>query len=115
VLDEPLLIYTTCPDDATGEKLARLLVETCLAACVNLTPHLKSIYAWEGRVEEASEVGLSIKTRCSLKEKVCDLVMAHHPYKTPALWCMPMEAGSQATLEWLVQVTQDKDHEGLRH
>ncbi len=109
--DDSFLIYTTCPDEDTGKKLARLLVESRLAACVNITPHLASVYFWEGRVEEAFEVGLAIKTRQLLKDKVWAFISVHHPYKTPALWGMPIEVGSQGTLEWLRSATLCHENE----
>ena len=60
-----LLVMTTVPDLATGERLARLLVEARLAACVNIIAGVTSIYRWQGAVEQASEHQLLIKTSAS--------------------------------------------------
>ncbi|MBN2887574.1 MAG: divalent-cation tolerance protein CutA, partial [Chromatiaceae bacterium] len=59
------LIYCTCPDHDTATRLAEQLVESRLAACVNVLPGLTSIYRWEARIEQASETLLLIKTRAA--------------------------------------------------
>ncbi|HEY5720678.1 MAG TPA: divalent-cation tolerance protein CutA, partial [Gammaproteobacteria bacterium] len=61
--DPHLLVLCTCPDSVTAERLATLLVERQLAACVNLLPGLTSIYRWQGRVESTTETLLLAKTR----------------------------------------------------
>ena len=81
--------------------LARRLVEEHLAACVNVLPPMDSIYRWEGKVEEASERQLIIKTTVTrveaLKRRLSDL----HPYDVPELLVLSVSDGSDAYLRWL--------------
>ena len=53
--DEHLLVYCTCPDDDVAERLAGLLVERRMAACVNIIGPVRSIYRWQGKVEDDEE------------------------------------------------------------
>ena len=62
-MSEPIVVLTNCPDDAVADRIARTLVESGLAACVNRLAPVASVYRWRGAVERATETPLLIKTR----------------------------------------------------
>lgn len=100
---EVLLVLTNLPDEASAEVLAQHLVEHRLAACVNRLAPGRSIYRWQGRVEQASEIPLLIKTTRERYAAVEAAVRALHPYDVPELVAVPVEIGLAAYLDWVVQ------------
>jgi periplasmic divalent cation tolerance protein len=102
---EPLLILTNLPDVASAEKLARALIESRAAACVNVLAACRSIYRWQGAVETAEEVPLLIKTTAANYPRVEALVRAQHPYELPELIAAPITHGLPAYLDWLAKET----------
>ncbi len=99
------LIYVTAPDMAEAEKLATMLVEKRLAACVNILPKMKSVYRWQGRVETAQEVVLIFKTRSELVEKLISTVAQAHSYEVPCVVSWPISEGHQPFLDWIFNET----------
>jgi periplasmic divalent cation tolerance protein len=95
------LALVTAPDTATAERIARALVEERLAACVNLVPGLRSLYRWQGSVEDAAEVLLVVKTCSDRLPALTERVLALHPYDVPELLRIPVRGGSEAYLGWL--------------
>jgi periplasmic divalent cation tolerance protein len=106
--DEPVLLYTTYPSVVEAEQAGRKLVEAGLAACVNVIPGMHSVYRWQGKIEEADEAVMIIKTRTSLAEKVTTAVKAEHAYDTPAVLVLPILGGSQPYIEWIMKETERK-------
>lgn len=103
---KPLLVLTNVPDEATAGKLARALVETRAAACVNVLAQCRSIYRWQGVVESAEEIPLLIKTTAANFPAVENIVRAQHPYEVPELVAVPIVQGLPAYLEWLGRETE---------
>jgi periplasmic divalent cation tolerance protein len=103
-MDEGLIVYTTFPDEAVGLAIAEALVREKLAACVNLIPGMRSVYAWKGEVGRGAEVVGIIKTRAGLREEVCAALKARHPYETPIVLFLPI-GGDEGTLDWLMAET----------
>ncbi len=95
------VVLLTAPDAATAQRLARALVEERLAACVNRIPGLRSIYRWQGAVQEDAEELLIAKTLRAripaLAKRVADL----HPYALPEVIALPVVGGSAAYLDWI--------------
>lgn len=104
---EPLLVLTNLPDVASAEKLARALVESRAAACVNVFAACRSIYRWQGAVETADEIPLLIKTTRAAYPRVEAVVRAQHPYAVPELIAVPITHGLPAYLEWLAEETEE--------
>ena len=90
----------TVPDKASGEKIARALVEERLAACVNLVPGLSSVYRWEGKIQQEAECLLIIKSAVEF-EKLRARIKALHPYELPEIISVPIGQGDHAYLQWL--------------
>lgn len=104
--DKPVILYVTCPDLATAERIGGEIVRDRLAACANILPGMTSIYQWQGAVERAQEVVLLLKTRSGLAEAVTAAVLARHPYDTPAVLRIDVAGGAEAYLAWILAETQ---------
>lgn len=102
---EPLLVLTNVPDRAVAEKLAHVLVEARVAACVNVLASCRSIYRWQGAVESADELPVLIKTIDTHYAAVEKLIRAHHPYAVPEVIAIPITQGLPAYLDWLTRET----------
>ncbi len=94
-------VLITAPDSEVGTSLARALVAEGLAACVNLVPGVRSIYRWEGAVQDDTEVLLIAKTREALLSALTARVEVLHPYDVPEVVALPIVGGSAAYLAWL--------------
>lgn len=98
-------VYVTCPDDASARRLARALLERRLVACANLVP-VTSLYHWEGRVEEAGEVAMFLKTRRALVPAVVQAVKELHPYQVPCAVGFELGEGSPDYYAWVEAETR---------
>lgn len=94
------LVQTTIDTLERAQAFAHALVEARLAACVQILP-IHSVYRWEGRVCGESEHLLQAKTRGACYAALEAFVRAHHPYITPELVRLPIEAGADAYLRWI--------------
>lgn len=102
------IILNTCPTQDVAQQLAEVLIKNRLAACVNIVPQVYSIYEWQDKIEQESEVLLLIKTRAELYEAIETLVTKLHPYEVPELVTVPIVAGLSAYFSWINEVTQPK-------
>jgi periplasmic divalent cation tolerance protein len=98
---DALVILTTLGTQEDGERLAGLLVESELAACVQILPPMISIYRWQGAVERASEVLLLIKTTRAAYPRLETVIKENHPYQTPEIVALGVETGLADYLNWL--------------
>ncbi len=104
-----MLVYCTCPDAATADRLARAVVDARLAACVNALPGLRSTYRWNGRLEQADEVLLLIKTTGLRLDALTQRLRELHPYELPEVLAVEASAGLPEYLQWVAQQTRDDD------
>ncbi len=102
---EYVIVLTTLPADADGAAFARGLVEERLAACVNLSAPMDSIYRWEGTIETETERQLVIKTSRDRVVELWDRVREMHPYDMPEFLVMPIIDGNDAYLRWVAEST----------
>ncbi len=100
--DDARVVLMTAPDQEVAQRIARTLVEERLAACVNLVPGVRSIYRWQGAVEEDAEVLLLAKTGRTRCAALAARVQALHPYELPEIVVLPVDGGSQRYLDWIV-------------
>jgi periplasmic divalent cation tolerance protein len=103
--DQLSIILVTAPSLEVANQLAHGLVSERLAACVNVLPQVMSTYVWEGRLEQAEEVLLMIKTRRARYATLEQYVRAHHPYDTPEIVEIPAGRVAPAYWEWVVKET----------
>jgi len=96
------VVLVTCGTLEESRKIARAVVEKHLAACVNIVTHaVESFYMWEGKLENASEYLLVIKTSDERLEALKKEVLEMHSYDTPEFVALPIASGAEAYLEWL--------------
>jgi periplasmic divalent cation tolerance protein len=99
--DDVRVAFATAPDAAAAERIARALVEERLVACANLVGSVRSIYRWKGRVEDADEVMLVLKTRADRVGALAERLRALHPHEVPELLVLPVESGLAPYLDWV--------------
>ena len=95
------IILCTCPDKDTAEKIAHLLVNDKLAACVNILPGITSVYRWHEQLESAQEQLLLIKAYKSSYQAIETTIKMHHPYELPEIIAVPIENGLPEYLHWI--------------
>jgi periplasmic divalent cation tolerance protein len=104
-MERAVLLYTTWPSIVEAETAGKALVERRLAACVNILPGMISHYRWQGKVEQAEEAVMMIKTRASLAGEVAKAVKALHSYEVPAVMVLPVEDVDPGYHRWIVEET----------
>lgn len=95
------VVLVSVPDKKTANKVGRGLVEARFAACVSMVPEVTSIYRWQGKVEEASELLLVIKTRTALVPELSEFVRKLHPHSVPEIIALPIHHGHRSYLDWI--------------
>jgi periplasmic divalent cation tolerance protein len=102
-MTDKIVILSTASSEEEAARLAGLLVEQRLAACVNVVPRVRSFYRWKGVVESADEWLLVIKSSRGLFSDVCGLLEKQHSYEVPEAIALPILDGASSYLEWLDQ------------
>ena len=105
-MNSTLVLLCTCPEESVARTLAGGLVEERLAACVNVLPSVRSIYRWQGALQEDSEALMVIKTGATRYREAEDWLRRNHPYDVPEIIALPVEQGLPAYLEWVVRETR---------
>ncbi len=98
---EHIIVFVTAPDEDTAVEIARVLVEEGLAACANIVKDIRSIYKWQGKMEDKSEVLMIAKTSRDRFEDLAKRVKGMHPYDVPEIISVPITQGSDAYIKWL--------------
>jgi periplasmic divalent cation tolerance protein len=96
-----ILVLTHLPDQPAAMELARALVKERLAACVNVGAPVQSMYHWQGQIETADEIPVTIKTRAALYPRVEAAILASHPYELPEIVAVPLLDGLRPYLDWI--------------
>jgi periplasmic divalent cation tolerance protein len=102
---DAIVVLVTTPTPERAAEIARALVEERLAACGNVLPAIRSIYRWEGKVQDEAEALLVLKTTRARFEALRERVLALHPYQVPEIIALPVEAGSAPYLGWIAGET----------
>jgi periplasmic divalent cation tolerance protein len=95
------VVLITVPDADTATGLGRALVEARLAACVNVVPGVRSLYRWEGKVQDDAELLLVVKTRADRIAALAARVRELHPSELPEILALSAVGGSEAYLDWV--------------
>jgi periplasmic divalent cation tolerance protein len=100
------LVITNLPDRDSAGKLAHLLIERRLAACINILSPCRSVYRWKGKTEDTEEFPVLIKTTRARYPELEAAIRAAHPYELPEIIAVPLAGGLPAYLEWVEAETQ---------
>jgi len=104
--DDVILVLTNVPDREIAKKLACQIIAEKLAACVNISADILSIYNWDGEQQADTEVQLMIKTRQACYARLESLILSQHPYDLPEIIAIPLVAGLPAYLDWVRKETE---------
>jgi periplasmic divalent cation tolerance protein len=96
-----IIVLTTVVSEEEAHKIANHLVDQRLAACVNIVPQVTSVYRWQGKMEEAQEWLLIVKTTAAAFVQVREAITELHSYDLPECICLTIEDGSPDYLEWI--------------
>ena len=95
------IVFSTAGSEEEALKIARNLVERQIAACVNIVPHIQSIYRWQGKMESSHEWLLLIKTTAEMFTAVRETIDELHSYEVPECISVDIEDGSPVYLQWI--------------
>ena len=111
-----MFVYATASDAQEAMRIARAVVGQRLAACANILSGMRSVYWWEGKLQEGEEAVLVLKTSEEQLDALIARVKELHSYECPCIEALPVAAGFQPFLDWVLQETQGspaEDSDGL--
>ena len=91
---------TTFPDKDMAKSIAKLLVEKHLAACVQILP-IESVYIWQDKVYDETEIILFIKSKMELFDKIATAIRESHTYEVPEIIQVPITGGIPEYVKWI--------------
>lgn len=100
-----IVVFITVSNEEEAVRIARALVEARLAACVNMIKNVRSIYSWQGKIEDESEALMIVKTKKNLFEALSAKVKEIHSYTVPEIIALPIVEGSEDYIKWLKEAT----------
>lgn len=103
---EYMVVFITAPNEEEAVKISKTLVEEKLAGCINILKGIRSIYFWQGKIEDDSEVLMIVKTKAELFDELCERVKSLHSYTVPEIIGMKIKKGFEDYLNWLKEVTK---------
>ena len=98
-----IVVISTCGSEEEAARIAERLVIEKLAACVSVLPQVRSFYRWEGKLENAAEVFLLIKSSREHFDRLRHVLESCHSYQIPEVLALPVVDGSPSYLNWLDQ------------
>jgi periplasmic divalent cation tolerance protein len=101
-MSDARIVFTTAGSEQEARKIAHAVVEQRLAACVNILPRIESVYRWQGRIENATEWLLIIKTQAAAFERLRNAIQELHSYDLPECVMLAVDAGSKEYLDWII-------------
>ena len=96
-----VVVLVTVQDDAEARKIAAGLLEAKLVACANLVPQIQSLFWWQGKIDQAQEVLVVLKTQARHVEAIIKKVKSLHSYDVPEVIALPIVAGNEDYLKWI--------------
>jgi periplasmic divalent cation tolerance protein len=103
--ENEIVVFITAPHEEEASKIAKEIVESRLAACVNIVRNIRSIYRWEGKIEDDTEVLMIVKTQKTQFDALSDKVKQFHSYSVPEIISLPITKGSKEYIQWLKEST----------
>ena len=100
-----IIVFVTAASEEEAARIGQTIVGERLAACVNIIRSIRSIYRWQGRIEDSQEVLLIIKTKGLLFEDLKKRVKELHSYSVPEIIALPLVGGDEQYLNWLGEET----------
>src|SRR5262245_44139582 len=100
-MTDKIVVLSTCGSEDEAHRIARLLVEQEVAACVNVVPGVRSYYRWQGAVESAGEWLLVVKSSRALFERLRATLEKAHSYEVPEVVALPVIEGAPNYLNWI--------------
>jgi len=100
-----VVVLSNAPDLLLAKRIAHMLVEENLAACVNLGAPVLSMYMWEGELEGTEEIPLVIKTTQAALPALTERLTELHPYEVPEILVLPVAGGAEPYLDWVRRQT----------
>jgi periplasmic divalent cation tolerance protein len=107
---DKVVIMVTAASRRECRKIGRHLIEAKLAACVNITQPIESIYRWEGKIADEKEFALMIKSTRDLFPEIKAAITKIHSYHTPEIICLPIIEGSRNYLQWVSDSVKQAAH-----
>ena len=101
IMTDKIVVFSTCGSESEAATMAQRLVDQNLAACVNVVAPVRSFYRWQGKIEDAAEWLLIIKTSRSVFEALRKVLEATHSYELPEVLVLPVLDGSPNYLAWI--------------
>jgi periplasmic divalent cation tolerance protein len=109
-MTDKIVILSTCATEEEAERLARVLLDARLAACINVIPRMRSFYRWKGAIESGEECLLLIKSSRPLFGALKAALEKAHSYEVPEAIALPVVEGSENYLAWME--ANLREHEG---
>jgi periplasmic divalent cation tolerance protein len=106
-----VVVYVTAPENV-AQAMAKEVVERRLAACVNIVPGIRSIYSWEGVIQDEGEALMIIKTARAMFETLREMIVKLHPYQVAEVIALPVEAANAPYREWVLAESTGKPKGG---
>lgn len=100
---QPIIVTTSCESGEDAQRLARLILEKRLAACVQISSPIQSYYWWKGEIAADGEFLLTMKSERRLFERISSTIKEHHPYDVPEIVATEIVAIDKAYLTWLTE------------
>jgi len=102
-------IYITAKDVEEAKVIGKLLLQSRLVACVNISDNIQSMYWWEGKIQDDNEAVIIAKTRAELFTEVVEKVKTIHSYDCPCIIALPILTGDKEYLDWVKEETVQKN------
>lgn len=96
-----IVILITVPNADEANIIGKILVERRLVACANIIPKIKSIFRWEGRIQESDEALIVAKSKLNLMEEIQEAVKEKHSYDVPEIIALPVKSGLPRYCKWI--------------
>ena len=108
-----IIILTTASSEKEAQSIAEELIDSSLAACVNIIPNIRSIYMWKGKRESSPEFLLIIKTNQDCFKSIAEKIKQLHSYDLPEIISIQIADGDESYLKWIDNAVSSKISKGV--